>query len=96
MYTPSGDSLYLITVYQTVTSAGSAGTLASTIYWTDDWSSKSNSGAGSISLASLNTFSNGVNYIQAKAGTPIQFSTTLTGVLGNPQYSIYITIQKLS
>lgn len=96
IYTPKTDGVYLITLYQTITSVGTAGTLSNNIYWTDDWSAKSTVGASSLSLTSSNSFSNGINYIQAKGGTPIQFSTSLNGALGSPQYSIYLTVEKLS
>lgn len=97
LYTSGSNTQYRISVYQVDTQSAIAGTLSTVISWTDEAGlSQTQSPAPDLSVSLLGGFSNGASYIDVKSGTTIKYQTSLSGVTGNPQYNLFITVEKLS
>lgn len=95
IYTPPAAGLYRVSVYQICTTAGSAGTLNSVIGWTDNVGAKTLSPAADVTLTSTANGATGASFIRATAAA-ITYATTITGGAGNPQYALYICVEKLA
>lgn len=84
---------YIVTVYSEVVTAGAAGTLYSSITYTDDI------GATTIfPLASLNCASTGRDYGVAVircAGGGIDYTFEIVGGSGSPAYSAYVSVTQV-
>lgn len=94
IYTPAAAGLYRVGVYHICTTAGTAGTLATTIGWTDNVGAKTLKPAGDIVLDSTANGATGTAFIRATAAA-ITYATTITGGAGNPQYALYILLERL-
>lgn len=95
IFAPVNHGLYRVSIYQVCTVAGAVGTLSTSITFTDDIAAQSFQPALTLSLVGLNGFSQGVALIRALNTQPIKYSTTLTGIVGSPQYSLYIVAERL-
>lgn len=84
---------YLVSVIQTCTTAGTAGTLTTTIGWTDENGTQTATPAAGLTLAGTG-FDDGHEFVYCASGN-LTYSTTLAGALGNPQYSLHIQVLKL-
>jgi hypothetical protein len=90
--TPSTTALYQITYALTTTTAGTGGTVSLTLTW--------NNGAAqtvttaNVNLNTLGAFVSGTQIIKATSGIP-QYSTTVAGAAGGPQYSLDIRVLPL-
>lgn len=89
------EGLYEVSVYHVCTSAGSAGTLTTTIGWTDDVAARTATPAANISLTGTN-YASGIVIIKTLATTAVTYSTTVAGATGSPVYATYITARKIS
>lgn len=97
LYTPIINDVYRVSVYQVDSQSAIAGTLSTTITWTDQTGTTQGiNPASNLSLISLHGFSQGTAYIDVLGTTNITYQTSLSGVTGTPQYSLYITVEKLS
>ena len=97
IYTTPNNGQYLVSAYQVVSQASTAGTLSTSIQWNDETgTSQSQTPASNLSLVTLGSFTNGESFIDAKSGTPIKYQSTLSGITGTPKYDLFITVTKLS
>ncbi len=95
LYTVPTAGVYRVSVYHLCTTAGTAGTLTTTTGWNDGSASHTISPAANISLASVGNFAQGTAYLRVAAGQNITYSTTVSGVGGSPQYSLFIRVEAL-
>jgi hypothetical protein len=79
-------------VYHFCSSAGTAGTLDTDIFWTDDVGATSAKVASQINLNGAGNWASGQGFIRVASGS-IQYSTTVTGATGSPQYGDYICVE---
>lgn len=86
--------VYRATVYQVITSAGSTGTLTTTLNWTDLVGNRSATPGGALSVLSTGQ-SNGSVIFQGENGSAVTYSTDLTSLLGSPAYAVYISLERL-
>lgn len=93
LYTPAAAGLYRVSVYHVVTTAG-GGTLTTAIIWTDDAQAQTTAPATNIDLANLGEAATGTSFIRSTASA-IQYSATIAGKTGNPQYALFIVVEKL-
>lgn len=97
LFTPSSNGTYRVSAYQVDSQSSVSGTLSTTISWMDETSTSQNATpAPNLSLTIIGGFSQGSIYIDSKSGQNISYQATLSGVSGNPKYSLYITVEKLS
>lgn len=93
IYTPSAAGIYRASVHHLCTTAGAAGTLDTTILWTNDIGATSSIPAGQISLDGAGNWGSGIVVIRSTA-TAIQYSTTKVDGAGS-QYALYIALERL-
>lgn len=92
---PTADTLYSVSIYVNVTTGATAGTLDVTITWADDSGTQTSTVVSGLSLITSGAYSQATLVLKAKSGQPVQYSTTLTGVVGSPQYTLVIAGEKL-
>ena len=88
---PVANALYRVEYYLNCTAAGSAGTVTVTITWNDGTSE-------TITLSSLTLSAQGSvsgDLLVKPTSGAIQYSTTVTGAMGSPQYSLDIRVLPL-
>lgn len=83
-----------VSVYQQCITTGAAGTLSTTISWTDQVGATSATPASTLALTGTGRDSGSV-FIGVSGSTTISFSTTLSGVIGSPKYNILIIVERL-
>jgi hypothetical protein len=87
-------NLYRLNVYVVVTTAGNKVKLQANVFWND--------GTGTQSISTASIACNATNYAQRSAviavasGTAVQYTTTLSGAIGTGQYSLLISLEKLT
>ncbi len=94
LFTPAAAGMYEVAVYQVTTTAGSAGTLDTTIGW-NDGVARTSSPAAQI-LLSTTAYSAGSQVIYAASGQAITYTTTVAAAVGSPQYRLLIIVKRLS
>lgn len=95
LYTPSTSEQYEVTCSVRVTTAGSVGTLAVTIGWTDENGAQTQSPISALTLTA--TGKDGFIFpFFAVSGNAITYAVTLTGVVGSPAYSLSISLKRLN
>jgi hypothetical protein len=109
VYVPVDSGLYRISAYATVTTPSNTDNTSYWQFnaeWTDD-SGQTYNGGGAQLLSDSNFDQNGsfiwigncqcgaTMVLEAKGGTPISISTTLTGPPDNSAYSLYYTLERL-
>ncbi len=86
---------YRLSYYLQTTMAGiAAGTLTLKVNYTDDGGVDSQT-TGSITLSGLSSEQSGVMIIQSVDGT-ITYETDVTGAYNSAEYSLYMTLEKIS
>lgn len=95
IYTPAAAGTFRVNVYQICHTAGAAGTLATTIGWTDPVTAKTIKPAADIVLDSTANGATGIAFIVTTASA-ITYTTTITGGSGSPKYNLYIVVEALS
>ena len=95
LYTPAASGVYKVSVYHLCTVAGSAGSLATTIGFTDDVQAQTTKPAVDINLNGAGNAASGIVPIRSTA-TAITYSTVITGGAGSPQYALFLILEKLS
>ena len=95
LFTPSVVGTYRISVYQVCTTAGSGGTLATTISWSDNAQAQTNKPASDVDLTSKGSAGSGTLFIQSTA-VAITYTSTAVGIAGGAKFSLYITVEQLS
>ena len=95
IYTPPAAGLYRVSVYALCSKAGTGGTLAVTIGWSDEVGAKTLKPASDVDLTSTANGSTGAAFIRATA-VAITYTTTITGGAGAPEYNLHIALEKLS
>ena len=95
LFTPDVAGTYRVSVYQVITKAGSGGTLATTIGWTDNQQAQTSKPASDLNMTSLGAASSGLLFIQS-AAVAITYTTTIAGAAGAPEFDLYITVEQLS
>jgi hypothetical protein len=105
--TPTQSGLYRLSVYGTVTQLDTISTVFWDFQpsWTDDNGTPNlltgfyftENGDSTVQpfFWTADGFSGASVVLQAKAGTPITYAVTQTGALGNGQYSLYYTLERL-
>ena len=83
-------SYYLLDTTNDVT----AGTLTVTIAWNDGTAAQTITSA-SINLAVAASFTQGTIYVRLGSGN-ITYASTITGIFGTAQYSLYMNAERLS
>ena len=87
--------LYRINYYLLDTTADvTAGTLTVTIAWNDGTSAQTLTSA-SVNLATAGSFTQGVIYVRLGSGN-VTYATTVTGIFGTAQYSLYMNAERLN
>ncbi len=95
LFTPSANGLFRVSYYLTTTTAGSAGTVSVTFTWTDEAKAETFTSTA-LSLSALGALAlQQPLVIYAKTTAAIQYSTTVSGATGSPQYSLHIRIEAL-
>lgn len=94
IFTPDAVGTYRVSVYMVCTTAGT-GTLSCTIGFTDNHQAQTTDPASSIDLSGAGNASSGVTFIQSTA-VAITYTTAIAGLAGNPEYSLYITLEQMS
>ena len=94
IYTPASAGLYRLSFYAVCTTAGSAGTLDVTALWTDNAQAQTSVLISLLDLTVLGAAGSNTIFIRSTAAA-IQFSTTVTGAAGSPQYALYIVLEAL-
>ena len=92
LYTPSVAGLYRVSVYHFCSTAGTAGTLDTTIFWTDDVGATNAKPAAQISLTVAGNWASGQGFLRSNSGS-IDYSTTVAGAVGSPQYGSYLCLE---
>lgn len=95
LYTPAASGIYKVSVYHLCTVAGSAGTLATTIGFTDDVQAQTTKPAIDISLTGAGNAASGIVPIRSTAAA-ITYSTVIAGGTGSPQYALFIILERLT
>lgn len=95
LFTAPSAGPFRVSVYHLCTTAGTAGTLATTIGWNDGSVAHTIAPAANVALTAVGNFAQGTAYLRVAAGQAITYSTTLTGVSGTPQYSLFIRVEAL-
>ncbi len=90
LFTPSADGLYQVSVYANVTTTDPTATMSVTITWTDDSGAQSSTVISGLAFATT-AYSPATLVIKAKASTAVQYSTSLTGATGSPQYTLIMS-----
>jgi len=93
IYTPSASGTYRVNVYHLVTTAG-AGTLTTTIGFTDDESAKTTVPASNIDLSVDQQANSGQIFIRSTA-VAITYTVTIVGIGGSPVYSLWVVVERL-
>jgi hypothetical protein len=92
---PSTAGVYRVGVYQLTTSGATAGTLATTVTWTDDAGNQSASPASNVNLGVLDSFGQGQAILRATTDAAIRYNAVLTGLVGAPVFNLYLTAERL-
>ncbi len=96
LYTPAAAGTYRVSVYHLITTPSvAAGTLDTTILWTDDESAKTSLPAAQLNLTVDNSASSGTVFIRSTA-TAINYSTTIGSGDGAQRYSLFIVVERLT
>lgn len=95
IYTTTAAGEYMIAPYTMVTATGSAGTLTTSVLWTDENGAQTVNVASSISVVSPSSTLGAVRSFHCTSGSAIRYSTALTGATGSPQYAFYVTVIRL-
>lgn len=91
----SASGTYLVTVYHECTTAGAAGTLSTTITYTDERGTQSLKPAADVDLASTSNEAQGVAVVRCTAND-LEFAKEITGVSGSPHYRSHVSAVKIS
>lgn len=86
---PSSASLYFIMYYLQTTTAGSGGTCLLTITWNDGAARTFSTSTISLSTTGAGAELSGVIVVECTSGA-IQYSTTVSGATGSPQYQLQL------
>jgi len=90
-----GAGLYRLSYYLVTTTAGTSGTVKATFDWTDAGAARAVDSA-TITFGTLADPASGTLIIQSVGSpTPIRYSTTVTAAVGDPQYALYIALERL-
>jgi hypothetical protein len=93
--TPSANGLFKISYYLATTTAGTAGTVSVTFTWTDESKAETFT-SSALSLSALGALApQAPLVVYAKTTAPIQYSTTVSGATGSPQYSLHVRVEAL-
>ena len=92
--TPPTDGLFRLSYYVETIVAGSVGTLALAFGWTDENGVQAITPVSSLSLTTTG-YASGATIIHAKTTGTINYTVTLMGVVGSPQYNLYIFLERL-
>jgi len=95
LYTPAVAGLYRVSVYHVCSSAGSSGTLDSTISWTDITQAQSTTPAAQINLNGKGNAASGNIFISSTA-VAFTYATTVAGEGGAPEYDLHISVERIS
>lgn len=95
IYFPGVIGMYDISVYTTVTTAGSAGLVSVALLWNDAVASRTLTVVSALSMTSTN-FAQVSTVIQADSSASIRFNTTVSGAVGSPEYRLAIIVKRLS
>lgn len=93
IYTPAASGLYRVSVYHLCTTAG-GGTLTTAIIWTDDYQAQTTSPASNLDLSGAGNAATGTTFIRSTASA-IQYSTSIAGKSGSPQYALFVVVERL-
>lgn len=96
IYTPTQSGMYRVSAYQVVDTSGTAGTLATTIQWTGEDGGHIRQPVANLNTAVLSSFDEGTIYIRSKGAKEINVSSVLTGVVGNPTYDLFVSVERIS
>lgn len=97
LYTPPlAAGFYRLNGYLVVTTAGTAGTVILSYSYRDPSATIQSPAQSVLNLNTLGTYSrtNQIFYVDA-SGTPIQFSATVAGASGSPQFALFIILEKM-
>ncbi|MCA0025464.1 MULTISPECIES: hypothetical protein [unclassified Mesorhizobium] len=93
--TPKYATRYRVSFFMACTTAGSAGTATLLIQFTDPAAVSRNVSAGVLTLSSTANSIQGSVLVET-TGSYINYQTTVAGITGSPQYSLYITVERMN
>lgn len=94
LITPPVDGMYLLNLYCSCTTAGTAGTVTPALQWNDDTTLQTLN-LSPVSLAAQGAYSQQAIAVKCKAGVAIKYSATVSGATGSPQYALYVSVKNL-
>lgn len=86
--------LYRLSYYLVTTVAGTSGTVKATFFWNDSADARAVDSA-IINFGSLAAPASGSLIIRHETGLSIGYATTVTDAVGDPEYALYITLERL-
>lgn len=87
----SGAGLYVIIVDNVCSTAGTGGTVSTTIGW-NNGAASANATTGGMSLTTLGNEATQIFIVYSAASQNITYSTTVTGAAGAPQYTVRLRV----
>ena len=94
LMTPPADGLFQLSYYVETIVTGAVGTLALAFGWTDENGVQAITPVSSLLLTTTG-YASGEIIVHAKTTGTINYTVTLTGVVGSPQYNLYIFLERL-
>lgn len=82
-------------MYCSCTTAGTAGTVTPALKWNDDTTVQTLT-LTAVGLTTQGSYTSQTLFVKAKAGQTIQYSATVVGATGSPQYALYVNAKSLS
>jgi hypothetical protein len=86
--------MFRLSYYVETIVTGSIGTLALAFGWTDENGVQTATPVSSLSLTTTG-YASGEIIVHAKTTGTINYTVTLTGVVGSPQYNLYVFLERL-
>lgn len=95
LYTSAATGLYRVSGVIETTTAGSAGTVTVTLGWTDAIGATTTVPLNLFTMATTGRSQITPQVIQVNSGEVISYATAVASVIGNPAYTVRLTVEKL-
>lgn len=86
--------LYRLSYYLVTTTPGTSGTVKATFVWTDSAAPRSVDSA-TLAFGTLAAPASGSLVVQSDGINPITYTTVIDSAVGDPEYALYITLERL-
>jgi hypothetical protein len=95
LFTPPVASFYRVSVYCSCTTAGTAGTVIPALIWKDASGVSQTVSLPAVNLNTLGSYSQQSVVMKCQAGQVAQYSATVAGATGSPQYDLMISVEPI-